>query len=175
MTFDVSANLVLIVMGVAGCGKSTVGRALADSLGWTFLEADDFHPASNIDKMRRSEALSDEDRVPWLNAMIARLKQSPEGRVVLACSALTRAIRARFRNETPAEVVFVYIKVDRARLLQRLLERKGHFAQASLLASQLATLEEPVDALTVDSDETPAALCSRIRERLAERYPGSRP
>jgi gluconokinase len=117
--------------------------------------------------MRRSIGLTVADRAPWLDALIARLNQQPEGGLVLACSALTRAIRERFRTETRAKVVIIYLKTDHTRLLRRLTERTGHFASAGLLASQLETLEEPAAALIVDADQPPEVVCQRIREQLA--------
>jgi gluconokinase len=156
-------------MGVSGSGKTTIGRMLAESLDWTFIDADDFHSAANIEKMRQSIPLDAEDRKPWLDALIARLNRDPQGQLVLACSALTRAIRARLHAETQVEVLFVYLKADYAQLHARLLERTGHFAKAGLLASQFATLEEPEDALVIDADDTPELLCARIRAQLASR------
>lgn len=161
-----SASPVVIVMGVSGSGKTTVGRALAAALGWAFSDADDYHSLVNVEKMRQSIALTTADRGPWLDALIARLNQEPRGRLVLACSALTRAIRQRFRDEVRAPVVFVYLKLDRARLERRLLARQGHFAKAGLLASQLATLEEPHNALVIDAEAAPDVVTARVCAQL---------
>ena len=135
--------LVIVVMGVSGCGKSTVGRLLAERLGWVFQEGDDLHPAANVAKMRAGVALTDEDRRPWLDRVAGWI----EGRLVagesgvIACSALKRAYRERLAR--PGGVVFVYMRVDRHTLEERLAGRRGHFMPAALLPSQLATLEDP--------------------------------
>jgi gluconokinase len=128
-------------MGVAGSGKTTVGRALAEKLGYRFVEADELHPAANIEKMRRGIALDDADRWPWLDAVAAQL----HGDVVVSCSALKQSYRARLK---PTQVV--YLKASREALAQRVAHRPGHFFPASLLDSQLATLEEPEGAIVVD-------------------------
>jgi len=139
--------LVIVVMGVSGCGKSTVGRLLAERLGWVFQEGDDLHPAPNVAKMRAGVSLTDEDRWPWLDRVAAwieeRLVAGESG--VVACSALKRAYRDRLAR--PDGVVFVHLEVDRRTLEERLAGRRGHFMPAALLASQLETLEEP------DTDE----------------------
>ena len=154
-------------MGVSGSGKTTISRLLADALGWTFIDADDFHSSSNVEKMRRGIPLTEDDRKPRLDALIARLNGAPDTRIVLACSALTHAIRQRFREETSSEVVFVYLAVNAAQLRKRLIERKGHYAKVDLLESQLATLEEPHDAIVVHADGTVEETCQQAREKLA--------
>jgi gluconokinase len=161
------SDVFLIVMGVSGCGKSTVGSELAARLGWTFLDADDFHSPANIEKMRRALPLDADDRRPWIDALIARLNSEPQAPAVLACSALTREIRARFRTEIHAKVEFVYLKADYARLYERLTERQHHFAKVGLLASQFETLQEPECALIIAADQAPEAICEHICERLA--------
>jgi gluconokinase len=143
--------LVLIVMGVAGSGKTTVGVLLAQKLGWQFVDADDFHPAENKDKIHQGIALTDADRAPWLAAVRrAILQWNAAGQnVVLACSALKRSYRDELRD---GQVRFVYMKGDYALLLERLRSRHGHFADEKILASQLATLEEPGSDETDDSE-----------------------
>jgi gluconokinase len=142
----------VVVMGVTGSGKSTVGAALAARLGWSFVDGDDHHSAANIAKMRRGVPLDDADRAPWLatlNALVA--DDVRRGRdVVLACSALTRAYRRRLAEGVSLR--FVYLRVPPDVLAARLRERAGHFMPPALLASQLATLEEPTgdEALVVD-------------------------
>ena len=147
MSGPIHLPLVIVVMGVSGCGKSTIGRVLAERLGWVFQEGDDLHPASNVAKMRAGVALTDEDRRPWLDRVAAwieeRLAAGESG--VVACSALKRAYRERLAR--PGGVVFVYMAVDRQILEERLAGRRGHYMPAALLASQLETLEEP------DTDE----------------------
>lgn len=141
--------MVVIVMGVSGCGKSTVGAALAAARGWRFLDADDFHPVANKAKMQAGTALTDEDRRGWLDALAEQLAYH-HGKgldLVLACSALKVAYRERLRRAAP--YALVYLAGTRALLAERLAARTGHFAGLSLLDSQLATLEEPIDALQV--------------------------
>ncbi|MET0391464.1 MAG: gluconokinase, GntK/IdnK-type, partial [Polyangiales bacterium] len=150
------AAIKLLVIGISGSGKTTIGKLIASQLGWPFLDADDFHSSASIDKMSRSVPLTDADRKPWIDALITRLNEHPDASEVLACSALTAAIRARFTQETLAAVRFVYLKIDHDRALQRLNARQGHYAKAGLLQSQLATLEEPSDAIVVEADDTPA-------------------
>ena len=128
----------LIVMGVSASGKSSVGSALAARLGIPFVDADDLHPQANVDKMAAGIPLTDDDRWPWLDAGASRLAAGP---VVIACSALKRAYRDRLRTAVPA-TVFVHLAGDRDVLEERIADREGHFMPASLLQSQLDTLED---------------------------------
>jgi gluconokinase len=132
---------VVVVMGVSASGKSTVGAALARDLGVPFVDGDDLHPAANIAKMSRGVPLDDADRMPWLDAVGARLADgAAHGGVVVACSALRRAYRDRLRAAAPT-TVFVHLDADAETLARRAQGRHGHFMPASLLVSQLATLE----------------------------------
>jgi gluconokinase len=133
-------------MGVAGSGKSTVGRLLAERLGWPFLDGDDFHPPENVEKMRRGIPLTDADRLPWLERL-AELTRQNGGSAVLACSALKESYRRILSGGDP-RVRFVYLRADPALLAARLERRKAHFFTRALLESQLATLEEPTPAST---------------------------
>jgi len=126
-------------MGVSGSGKTTVGEGIAAALGVPFVDGDDLHPAANVAKMAAGVPLTDEDRAPWLDAVGARLAEGP---VVIACSALRRAYRDRLRAAAP-DLALVYLRVDRGVLARRLKRRPDHFMPASLLDSQLATLERP--------------------------------
>jgi gluconokinase len=169
---------VIVVMGPAGAGKTTVGRALADALGRHFYDADDFHDPANVARMRRGEALTDADRAPWLAALsgvIAReigdVSRGGPG-AVLACSALRRAYREALmpRSAPPGAVRFVYLRAGPGTLEARLSTRRGHFAPPALLASQLATLEEPdtsEHALVVDAEQSVDRVVAEVRRRLA--------
>ncbi|NPV57268.1 MAG: gluconokinase [Anaerolineae bacterium] len=150
-------------MGVSGCGKSAVGRALADELGWRFIDADDVHPPQNIDKMSRGIPLSDADRAPWLDALAALIVRHLElGETgVMACSALKAAYRRRL--QVAAGVHLVYLKGTYELCEARLKSRAGHYMPALLLASQFADLEEPGDALTLDAAQPVEALVAHIR------------
>lgn len=147
-----------VVMGVSGCGKSTVALALAEKRGGLFLDADDFHPPANKQKMAAGIPLTDEDRWGWLNALNEELKRPPESRdVFLACSALREIYREKLRAGLPG-LRFIYLKGSREVIARRLGERKGHFMPAALLDSQFATLEEPKDAIVINIDQTPDAV-----------------
>jgi gluconokinase len=158
--------MIVILMGVSGSGKTTVGRLLAEDLGWEFLEADDFHPPANIDKMRRGVPLDDEDRDPWLAAIAGALENRTRGRrnAILACSALKQAYRKRLR--VSPDVRFVYLKGTHGQIEDRLEDRRGHFFSPELLESQFEALEEPGDALVVDVSQTPAAIVQQIKREL---------
>jgi gluconokinase len=146
--------MMVIVMGVSGCGKTTVGRLLARELGYEFLDADDLHPQANVAKMAQGVALTDDDRWPWLDAIVAAMhERAARGcGAVIACSALKVAYRERLRRGGGAveEVRIVYLKGDAATIAPRVASRSGHYMPASLLASQFAALEEPRDAIVVD-------------------------
>ena len=146
-------NRQIIVMGVSGCGKSSVGMALAEKLGCRFLEGDDFHPATNIQKMSAGIPLTDDDRWPWLDLLRQKLLAAAQRgeSVVLSCSALRRVYRDRL-TEGLSGAYFVYLKGDREALLRNMNKRSGHFMKAGMLDSQLNTLEEPVDALVFPCD-----------------------
>ncbi len=158
--------MIVIVMGVTGSGKTTVGSLLAKELGWEFADADDFHSAANKEKMSQGIPLDDADREPWLEALrTALLQWSAERRnVVLACSALKKIYRDRLK--IGPEVKFVYLKGSYEVIYQRLLSRHGHFATEKILKSQFEALEEPEDAIVVDVGGTPEAIVSDIRDRL---------
>jgi len=152
-------------MGVAGSGKTTVGRRLADALGWSFRDADEFHPAANVAKMSAGIALSDEERAPWLAAIrahIAGCLARGEGAVV-TCSALKEAYRHALVPD-PARVRLVQLSGDFGLILQRIGKRSGHFMKENMLRSQFETLEPPKDALVLDVAESPEDLVAKIRE-----------
>jgi len=142
--------MIVIVMGVSGCGKSTVGQALAQRTGGEFLDADPYHPAANVEKMSQGIPLTDEDRAGWLDILadLLRARKDSPRPVVLACSALKESYRQRLR--VVPDVRFVYLKGTFEVLLKRMEERQGHFMKASMLESQFRTLEEPADALVAD-------------------------
>jgi len=159
----------LVVMGVSGAGKSTIARALAEQLGWDFAEGDDLHPPANVAKMAAGQPLSDADRGPWLVRVAGWIdREIEDGRHgVITCSALKRSYRDVLRRP---EVLFVYLSVPREELERRMAARRGHYMPASLLHSQLETLEPPgVDeaALTIHAGAEPARTLERIRGRLA--------
>jgi gluconokinase len=159
--------VILILMGVSGSGKTTIGRLLAQDLGWPFYDADDFHPAANVEKMHRGEPLSDADRAPWLDALhevIAELARASRS-AVLACSALTQAYRDRLVAGV-APVRFVYLRGDASLIRLRLARRSGHFMPVSLLQSQVDTLEEPADALAIDIDAAPQEIAAQIKAKM---------
>lgn len=142
--------MIIVLMGVCGSGKTTVGVALARALRWRFLDADEFHPPANVEKMRAGFALSDADREPWLDRLaeeIARIVAAGAS-AVLACSALREAYRERIA--LAGDVRFVYLQGDRATIAARLAARQHRYMASALLDSQLATLEVPRDALHVD-------------------------
>ena len=155
--------LVIVLMGVSGSGKTTVGELLAKSLEGTFAEGDAYHPAANVEKMRHGIPLDDADRQPWLETLSREIGNwLAAGRtVVLACSALKRSYREILRGGRP-EVRFVYLKGDAALIRARLAGRSGHYMPPSLLDSQIATLEEPHSALVVTIDGPPEEIAGRI-------------
>ena len=150
----------IVIMGVAGSGKTVVGSALAARLGVPFGDADEFHPAANVAKMSSGIPLDDDDRRPWLDAIGAAIRDTTGG-IVVACSALKRIYRRRILAVAGRPVRFVHLDGDRATLASRLGARTGHFMPASLLDSQLATLEEPTSeagVCTIDVEATPDAI-----------------
>jgi gluconokinase len=158
--------MIVIVMGVVGSGKTTVGKLLAEQLGWEFADADDFHSQANKEKIRKGIGLTDADREPWLQSLHAAIVQWIGGRrnVVLACSALKRSYRSEL--EVGQEVRFVYLKGSASLIASRLQARRGHFANEQILASQLSDLEEPVNAVTAEIEGTPPEIVQKIRNQL---------
>jgi gluconokinase len=161
--------MVVVVMGVSGSGKSSFGQTLASALGWDFLEGDDMHPPSNVEKMRAGIALDDDDRRPWLDHIAAWIsRETHQGRDgIVTCSALKRGYRDQLR-QTGAPVRFVYIRVERSELERRMRQR-SHFMPTSLLDSQLIALEEPESdeaALTISGDRTIGGMVSEVRHWL---------
>jgi gluconokinase len=166
--------MVIVLMGVAGAGKTTVGRRLAERLNWLFCDGDGFHSAMNIDKMKRGDPLTDEDRRAWLEELRRAIAQWVRQRVnvVLACSLLKRSYRETVIDSHHGDVKLVYLQAGRSLLEQRLTSRSGHFAGISLLDSQLEVLEEPTDVLVLDASDSPEQLVQHIR--LALNLPASR-
>lgn len=152
--------MILIITGVAGAGKTTIGKILAKKLGWKFYDADDFHPGRNIEKMKRGESLTDEDRLPWLEAL-HRLIGEQTSSAVIACSALKQSYRD-YLKKGRSDVRFVFLKGDRELIRERLEERTGHYAKSSLLESQFKALEEPEDSLTEDISRDAEAIADDI-------------
>ncbi|WP_051299846.1 gluconokinase [Methylobacter luteus] len=156
-------GFVLIIAGVSGAGKTTVGRALAERLGWRFIEGDDYHPAANVAKMQRGEPLNDADREPWLLRLRDEIKAclARGERAILTCSALKERYRALLRPD-PERVHFVFLTGSYETLHKRLTQRHNHFMGPDLLASQLETLDLPGDGLIVDIDQPVDAIVDAI-------------
>jgi len=159
--------MVILVMGVAGSGKSTIAHKLADSLGWQYIDADDFHPLENIEKMRQGMPLTDRDRLPWLSLlqhMIETWLKSQQN-VVLACSALKAAYR-QMLHVGQTGVQLVYLKGSDELLAERIQQRHNHFMKLELLKSQLDVLEEPTTGIVIEISQTPEAIVQQIRQAL---------
>ncbi len=162
-----------VVMGVAGCGKSTVGATVADRIGATYLDGDDLHPPSNIAKMSAGTPLTDNDRAPWLDKVGAALRVS-KGVTLIGCSALKRAYRDRIRAAADAPVAFLHLAGSRDVIADRMTEREGHFMPLSLLDSQFAALEplQPDEiGIVVAIDRPLDALVDSLTAEIAARFP----
>ncbi|MBE7177867.1 MAG: AAA family ATPase [Mucilaginibacter polytrichastri] len=160
----------IIIMGVSGSGKTVIGKKIAASLNYPFIEGDDLHPETNVDKMRQGIPLTDEDRMPWLDRIVEAAKErlQADQHCVVACSALKKAYRNRLREI--GNVIFLYIHGDFGLMLDRMTRRKGHFMPQSLLKSQFDTLEEPdsseTDALTIDNSGSPEDTIEKALDAL---------
>jgi gluconokinase len=154
--------LIIVLMGVSGSGKTTVGKLLASRLGWEFIEGDDVHPPANKEKMSRGEPLDDSDREPWLAALAEMLRERIRSgqNAILASSALKDAYRRRL--QVGPEVRLVYLKAMPEEIARRLERRRGHFFPPNLLKSQFEALEEPSDALVVDAARPPENIVEEI-------------
>lgn len=172
--------MVIILMGVSGAGKTAVGQVLAARLGWAFEDADNWHPAANVEKMRRGIPLNDEDREPWLEALNRGIREwVANGRgTILACSALKAHYRETLRSGVQDAVVrFVFLKASYEQIDARLRERRGHYMPESLLKSQFEALDEPsaAEALIVDASQAIPAVVDEIIARLHLAAPSTGP
>lgn len=170
---SINALAVVVVMGVSGSGKTTVGRLLADRLGWQYQEGDALHPPENVAKMSAGTPLTDADRIPWLHRIAARIDdwRSRGESGVVTCSALKRAYRDIIIGNRP-DVGLVHLKGSRELIGQRMAARQGHFMPPALLDNQFATLQEPAPeerAIVVDVGSTPVVIVDEVVRRLAER------
>jgi len=161
--------VILIILGVSGAGKTTIGKLLAHEVGWRFIEADDFHPAANVAKMRSGRPLTDQDRWLWLERLRQEIKRSIDvgENAVLTCSALKRAYRDRLRASE--DVKFVFLRGDYALVEKQLRSRRHHFMNPNLLQSQFDDLEEPEsheDVRTVQLGGTPEDIVGEIKAKL---------
>jgi gluconokinase len=161
--------VILIIMGVSGAGKSTIGQRLAEVLGWPFFEGDDFHSPANIQKMAKGLPLTDADRADWL-AVLAQLIHQLDGEgksAVITCSALKAAYRQKLKGGA-GEVRFVFLKGSHAQIHKRMQTRRAHYMQPKMLESQFKTLEEPKasEALTIDVKQTPKSIVRQIMHTL---------
>lgn len=160
-------TLVVILMGVSGSGKTTIGQLLARDLGWSFYEGDDYHSERNLDKMRDGVPLSDEDRVPWLYTLHQLVQDliTTSQHAVITCSALKHTYRKSVTEGHP-QVSLVYLRGNYTLIHPRLTSRTGHFMKADLLASQFGALQEPHDVPFVDVSQSPEAIVEQIKSML---------
>jgi gluconokinase len=159
--------MIIVITGVTGSGKTTIGKLLATELHWKFYEGDDFHPLLNIEKLRRGEPLDDRDRLPWLTAIRDTIRSAIDRgeNAVIACSALKESYRRMLRISP--DVILVHLEANRELVEKRLKHRTGHFMNPALLRSQFETLEEPEAALQIDAGLAPGEIVDDIRSRLS--------
>jgi len=162
-------GMIVVIFGVAGVGKTTIGKLLAGELGWKFYDADNFHPLANIEKMKRGEPLTGRDRRPWLERLRQRIEQSLSSHenAIVACSALKKSYRDQLRINS--EVKFVFLHAERDRVARQLKDRPEHFFNLNLLDTQFADLEEPEsleDALRIQVRGEPTELVREIKEEI---------
>lgn len=155
--------MVIVIMGVSGCGKTTIGRCVAKELQVPFLDGDDLHPRANISKMAKGLPLTDDDRNPWLKRVAEKMVEM-EGGGVVACSALKERYRRVLMGNSSFPVLLVYLKGTRNTLHRRLQQRKSHFMPPDLLDSQLNALEEPGNALILSIELSPETICKKISQ-----------
>lgn len=172
MPVEIANPYAIIVMGVSGSGKSSIGEEMAKELRLPFMEGDSLHPASNVEKMSKGIPLTDEDRMPWLDKIGEVMKASlAKGEsIIVSCSALKRIYRDRLRSAAGGNLFFVYLEGSKELLTDRMGHRTGHFMPASLLESQLATLEVPTGekgVVTVDIDDTVEDIAANAVKDLA--------
>jgi gluconokinase len=159
--------MLVLIMGVAGCGKTTIGSRLASLLGWAFADADDLHSAESVQKMASGVPLTDDDRRPWLQELhtLVASHAAKGDNLVLACSALKESYRALLSSANP-RCTTVYLKADEALIRERLPIRRGHYMPAALLQSQFEALEEPVEAITISAALPPDQIVAALRQSL---------
>lgn len=161
--------MIYVIMGVSGAGKSRIGKLLADRLSLPFYDADDFHPQTNVKKMKSGQPLNDNDRKPWLEDLAIHIqKWEKAGGAVLACSALKKKYRQILKKHPKTPVQFIYLKGAPETIDKRLRKREGHFMPPGLLNSQFDTLEEPEDALVVSIDKKPGRIVDEILKRISD-------
>ena len=163
--------MVYLVMGVSGCGKTTIGKLLAAHLEVPFFDADNFHPPSNIKKMRSGQPLNDDDRKPWLKNLSELISDwNNDGGAVLACSALKKQYRKLLQNSGDKrfnQITFIYLKGTKELIYDRLMNRNDHYMPPELLDSQFRDLEEPDDSITVDINQDPESIFGEILKNLS--------
>ena len=159
--------MIIYVMGVSGSGKSTVGKLLAERLGYPFFDGDDYHPQANVDKMSRGEALNDGDRKGWLQILNEIAKQHRESGAIIVCSALKKKYRNELRSDLGEDCEFLYLKGSIAVITERLSKRKGHFMPKELLQSQFDTLEEPLNSITLSILQSPEEIVNEFIKRIS--------
>ena len=160
--------MLIIITGVSGVGKTTIGKLLSENMGWTFYEGDDYHTDVNLDKMRNGTPLTDDDRWPWLNALRTKISEIMlhEKDAVLSCSALKESYRMRLGSGLK-DIVFVYLRGDYQLVRNRISARVGHFMSADLLVSQYSDLEEPQNGIIVDAALEPMAIINYLKRALS--------
>ena len=161
--------MVIVIMGVTGSGKSTIGQLLSQRLTIPFLDADQFHPPANIEKMKKGIPLNDQDRLPWLQSLARTLQQYSDG-VILACSALKEGYRKVLQANLPHSIVWVHLEGRYELIHERLKNRSQHFMPSTLLQSQYDTLERPKEAITVSIEHSPEDIVAIILKKLKQWY-----
>lgn len=161
-------NMIVVVMGVCSSGKTIIGSMLAERMGVSFYDGDEFHLPENVKKMKNEIPLNDDDRIPWLEKIAAEMKKwENQGGAVLACSALKESYRQTLRKG--GDVRFVYLKGTKQTILERIKNRKGHFFPACLVDSQFETLEEPTDAIAADITKEPEKIVEEVLMKLQKK------
>ena len=160
--------MLIIITGVSGVGKTTIGKLLSENMGWTFYEGDDYHTDVNLAKMRNGTPLTDDDRWPWLNALRTKISEIVlhEKDAVLSCSALKESYRMRLGSGLK-DIVFVYLRGDYQLVRNRISARVGHFMSADLLVSQYSDLEEPQNGIIVDAALEPMEIINYLKQALS--------